>query len=142
MLNTMLRSNNFVDDLFKDIFSNAYGSFPTSNAMSTDVKDMGEGYELEMELPGYNKEDVHAELDKGYLTITAKHEDNKDEKDKDGNYIRRERYTGECQRSFYVGEAITEEDIHAAFENGILKLRVPKEEAKKQIETKKYISIE
>ena len=98
-------------------------------------------YELDVDLPGYKKEDVSAKLEDGYLTISASRNANNDEKDKEGRYIRRERFTGQCSRSFYVGEGVTQEDIKARFENGILKLSIPKVE-KKQVEEKKYISIE
>ena len=109
--------------------------------MSTDVKENDDTYELDIELPGYKKEDVHAELNNGYLTISASKNENRDEKDEKGNYIRRERYSGSCSRSFYVGENVKQEDIHAKFEDGVLKLVVPKED-KKKVEEKKYIAIE
>ena len=110
--------------------------------MKTDIKDTKEGYELDIELPGYNKEDVSAELKDGYMTISASTKSDEGEKDENGKYIRRERYYGSCSRSFYVGEAITQEDIKARFENGILKLFVPKKEEKPAVEEKKYITIE
>ena len=109
--------------------------------MRTDVKDLGDKYQLDIELPGYKKEDIHAELHEGYLTVSAKKSENTEEKQENGKYIRRERYTGECRRSFFVGKTITEEDIHAAFENGVLKLTVVKEESKPKVEEKKYITI-
>ena len=96
---------------------------------------------MDIELPGYKKEDVRAELNNGYLTISASKNENRDEKDEKGNYIRRERYSGSCSRSFYVGENVKQEDIHAKFEDGVLKLVVPKED-KKKVEEKKYIAIE
>ena len=96
---------------------------------------------LTMNLPGVKKEDVTAELKDGYLTIHATSNQNKDEKDEDGKYIRRERYSGSCNRSFYVGDAVTEEDIKASFENGTLKMTIPKKEAK-AVPEKKFISIE
>ena len=94
-----------------------------------------------MELPGFNKEDISAELKNGYLTISAKHEESDDKKDDNGNYIRRERKVGSCVRSFYVGSAVKEEDIKAAYENGILKLSVPKDK-EEAVEDKKLIRIE
>lgn len=115
---------------------------PANNIMKTDIKDTKEGYELDIELPGYNKEDVSAELKDGYMTISASTKSDEGEKDENGKYIRRERYYGSCSRSFYVGEAITQEDIKARFENGILKLFVPKKEEKPAVEEKKYITIE
>ena len=110
--------------------------------MRTDVKEQEGAYELEMELPGYKKEDVTAQLKDGYLTIQASKNTTNDEKDAQGNYIRRERYTGQCSRSFYVGEEVKQEDIKARFEDGILKLVVPKVEHKKPIEENKFIAIE
>jgi HSP20 family molecular chaperone IbpA len=110
--------------------------------MRTDVKETETGYELDLDLPGYKKEDVQAELKDGYLTITASTSSNKDEKDEDGKYIRRERYSGTCSRSFYVGEDISQQDIKAKFEDGTLKLSIPKKEEKPAEEEKKLISIE
>lgn len=110
--------------------------------MSTDVKENDRGYELHIELPGYKKEDVKAELKDGTLTINASMKKENDEKDENGKYIRRERYCGNCSRSFYVGDAIEQEDIKAKFEDGILKVFVPKKEAKPAVEEKKYITIE
>ena len=104
-------------------------------------KELDRHYELEINLPGYKKEDVQAELKDGYLTITASTNSNTEEKDENGKYIRRERYVGSCSRNFYVGEQVTEQDVQAKFENGILKLSVPKKEAAPQIEDKKYIEI-
>ena len=93
---------------------------------NTDIKEMKDRYELEIELPGFTKENIKAEINNGYLVVSASHNENKDEKDEEGRYIRKERYTGQCMRSFYVGNHINEEDIKAKFENGILKLEVPK----------------
>ena len=104
--------------------------------MRTDVKENKTGYELEIELPGVKKEDVKAELKDGYLTVTAS-TDSKEEK-QDGKYIRKERYSGTTSRSFYVGEDITEEDIKAKFENGILKVLVPKKEEQPKEELYRY----
>lgn len=112
------------------------------NLMKTDVKETEDSYEVDIDLPGFKKEEISAKLEDGYLTISAAKSLEKEEKDeKSGKYIRRERYTGQCSRSFYVGNAVTEADIRAKFEDGILKLSVPKKDAQ-QIETKKYIAIE
>ena len=110
--------------------------------MRTDVKETKTSYELEIELPGVKKEDVKAELKDGYLTVSAVSNKSTDEKNSEGKYIRRERYSGSCSRSFYVGEGVKQEDIKAKFEDGTLKLEIPKEEAKPAVEQKKYISIE
>ena len=113
------------------------------NMMKTDIKELEGGYELEMDLPGFTKDEITAELKDGYLTISASKGLDKDEQEKEtGKYIRRERYAGACQRSFYVGEDITEQDIKAEFKHGILKLFVPKKEAKPAVETKKYVTIQ
>ena len=113
------------------------------NMMKTDIKELGGGYELEMDLPGFTKDEITAELKDGYLTISASKGLDKDEQEKEtGKYIRRERYAGACQRSFYVGEDITEQDIKAEFKHGILKLFVPKKEAAPKVENKKYVAIE
>ena len=144
----MLMPSIFGENLFDD-FMDGF-AFPTANwnyakntanVMKTDIKENDKGYELDVDLPGYKKEDVKAELKDGYLTISASNDNTKEEKDEDGKYIRKERYTGAVSRSFYVGKYVTEEDIHAKFENGILKLSVPKVDAPK-VEQNKYIAIE
>ena len=113
------------------------------NMMKTDIKEQEDGYELEMDLPGFTKDEITAELKDGYLTISASKGLDKDEQEKEtGKYIRRERYAGACQRSFYVGEDVTEQDIKAEFKHGMLKLFVPKKKAKPAVETKKYVTIE
>ena len=111
------------------------------NIMKTDVKETDSTYELDVDLPGFKKENISAQLEDGYLTITANKGLDKDEKDKDGKYIRQERYSGSCTGSFYVGEGVTQDEIHAKFEDGILKLSIPKKDAK-AVEKKNYISIE
>lgn len=147
MLMPSLFHDSFVDDFFDDMFS-----FPTvepvfkefsnfNTMMNTDVQDLGNAYQLEIELPGYNKEDIHAELRNGYMTITANKNEEKNEKNEAGEYIRRERFTGQCSRTFYVGENVKEEDVKARFDNGILKVVYPKKESSPQIEEKKYIDI-
>ena len=113
------------------------------NLMKTDIKETEGGYELEMDLPGFTKDEIKVSLENGYMTISAAKGLDKDEQDKkSGRYIRKERYAGSCERSFYVGEDITEEDIKGEFKHGILKLFVPKKEAKPAVEQKKYVSIE
>ena len=113
----------------------------TKNMMKTDIREHEAGYELDIDLPGFKKDEIKVELENGYLTISAtKGADNKDE-EKKGKYIRRERYAGTMQRSFYVGDVVTQEDIKAKFEDGILKLSIPKKDAK-AVETKKTIAIE
>jgi HSP20 family molecular chaperone IbpA len=146
----MLMPSIFGESLFDDFFdgftrpthSVTRYSSPTTSVMKTDIKETDDGFELDIDLPGYKKEDVKAQLKDGYMTISAETSQNNDEKDDNGKYIRRERYYGTCSRSFYVGENITEEDIKAKFENGILRISVPKKEAQPAVEEDKYISIE
>ena len=134
---------NFVDDVFDDMFPFA-GGYTTANydLMKTDVKDTKEGYEVDIDLPGFKKDEIQMELKEGVLTVSAAKGLDKDEEKKDGTYIRKERYAGSMSRSFYVGKHVTEEDIHPKYENGILSFSVPKEEAKPVEEKKHYISIE
>ena len=148
MLMPSIFRDNFVDDFFDDMFQFpfAYNSNFERNAklpgMNVDVQEFDDKYQMDLELPGYNKEDIKADLKDGYLTISANHTDESGDKDSDGKYIRRERYYGQCERSFYVGDNITQEDIHASFKNGVLQIEVPKKEAKPEVEQKKYIAIE
>ena len=151
----MLMPSIFNDNLFDDFFDfpfyddkadrkiqrKLYGHH-AGNLMKTDIKEMKDGYELEIDLPGFKKDEVTAELKDGYLTVSAETNTKKDEKAEDGKYIRRERYSGSCSRSFYVGDGVKQEDIKAKFEDGVLKLEIPKKEAKPAVEEKKYITIE
>ena len=136
--------NDFTDDFafpaFADAGKELYGKH-AKNMMKTDVKEKDNGYEVAIDLPGFKKDELHLELNDGYLTISAEKGLDKDEKDKNDKYIRRERYAGSMSRSFYVGENMKEEDIHAKYENGILTLDVPKEQ-KKAVPEKRYIAIE
>ena len=129
----------FEDDFFGKR-NPLYGK-KAKNMMKTDVKEHETGYEVDIDLPGFKKDEIEVQLEDGYLTISAAKGLDKDETDKKGNYIRKERYSGSMSRSFYVGDGISEDDIHGKFENGILQLDVPKKEAK-AVETKKRISIE
>ena len=131
----------FDDKEFKDMQKKLY-EHRAKNVMSTDVKEVENGYELEMDLPGFKKDEIKASVENGYLTISAARGLDEDEKDKkSGKYIRRERYAGACERSFYVGEGISQDDIKASFQHGILKLFIPKE-PEKSVEEKKYVAIE
>ncbi|MCI8378718.1 MAG: Hsp20/alpha crystallin family protein [Lachnospiraceae bacterium] len=132
--------DDWMDFSFPNIEKALYGK-QTQNVMKTDVKETSQGYEVDIDLPGFKKEDVTAKLENGYLTIQASKGLNRDEKDEEGKYIRRERYSGSMSRSFYVGEGMKQEDIHAKFEDGILKLTVPKLD-KEALEKKHYIAIE
>lgn len=133
--------DDFMDDFgFPDVNKELYGKH-AKNVMKTDVRELEDGYEIIMDLPGFKKDEIEIMLENGYLNVSANKGLDKDESDKAGKYIRRERYAGSMSRSFYVGDDITHEDIHAKFENGILKLDVPKKEAK-AVEAKKRVAIE
>ena len=132
--------DDWMDFSFPDIDKTLYGKH-AKNMMKTDVKETDQGYEVAIDLPGFKKDEIKLELNDGYLTISAEKGLDKDEKDKENRYIRRERYAGSMSRSFYVGESLTEQDIHAKYENGILTLDVPKED-KKAVPEKRYIAIE
>ena len=133
----------FNDDFDKYFFGKKnplYGKH-AKNMMKTDVKETDSSYEVDIDLPGFKKDEINAKLENGYLTISAAKGLDKDEKDKKGKYIRKERYAGAMSRSFYVGDAVTQEDIKAKYEDGILKLAIPKKDAK-AVENKSYIAIE
>ena len=121
--------DDFMDFSFPDVNRELYGKH-AKNVMKTDVRELDNGYEIIVDLPGFKKDEIEVQLDNGYLNISAAKGLDKDESDKKGKYIRKERYAGAMSRSFYVGDHITEDDIHAKFENGILQLDVPKKEAK------------
>ena len=144
MMMPSIFGENLIDDFFGyDYPFGRYQRTDVNSLMKTDVKEHDDGYELEISLPGYKKEDIHAELKNGYLMINASISKSNDEKDEEsGKYIRRERYSGSCSRSFYVGENVTQEDIKAKYENGVLTLLIPKNEPKKLEEEKKVIAIE
>ena len=141
---------NLFDDSLSDFFdfgrmmpqvsSELYGKH-ARNLMKTDVREGEKSYELDIDLPGFSKDEITVQLENGYLSISAAKGLDKDHENKDGKYIRRERYAGSMSRTFYVGDQLTEQDIQAKFENGILQLTVPKKEAK-QVEGHKYIAIE
>ena len=153
----MLMPSIFGEDLFDDFMDDfpfyndkdmkklekkLYGHH-ARNMMKTDIRETDNSYELEMDLPGFKKEEVKVSLENGYLTISAaKGLDQDEEEKKTGKYIRKERYAGACERSFYVGEDITTNDIKGEFKHGILKLSIPKKEAKPAVEENKYILIE
>lgn len=142
----MLSRNNYGLDLFDEFFKDPF--FRTNYAdkkdkpMRTDIYETGELYLLEIELPGFNREDIQAELEKGYLTITANQSKHIEEGDEKLRLVHQERYNGSYKRSFYVGDQLQQEDIKASFKDGILKLTVPKEVPKKIEDTRRYISIE
>lgn len=135
LFDEMMNMNDFFGDQ-----SPLYGKH-AKNLMKTDIREHESGYKVDIDLPGFKKDEINLQLDNGYLTVSAAKGLDKDEQAKDGTYIRKERYAGSCSRSFYVGEGVTEEDVHAKYEDGILKLAIPKKEDKIP-EGKKYIAIE
>mgnify|MGYP001406854651 CR=1 FL=1 len=150
----MLMPSIFGESLFDDFFTPFYYDdkdekkaekklygHRAQNLLKTDIKETKEGYELIIDVPGFKKEEVKVALKDGYLTVSAEKGLDKDEEDKKGKYIRKERYAGALSRTFYLGEEIREEEIKAKFENGILSVSIPKEEEKK-VEGPKHISIE
>ena len=153
MLMPSIYGENLFDEFFHDFpffenrgmqrFERKGSEKQFSEMMKTDVQEREDGYIIEMELPGYEKEDVKASLENGYLSIQAtKNYDTSNEANKNGKYIRRERYMGSCKRTFYVGEEVTQQEIKAEFRQGILKLFVPKKESKPVVEQNNYIAIE
>lgn len=130
-----------LDEMFKDPFFSNWGT-PPAPTMRTDIQEKDGKYLIDVDLPGFSKDDIKIELKDGHLVIAAEKNESKDEKDNDGNYIRRERRCGKCSRSFYVGDGITDEDIKASFKDGILFLKIPKIDQKAIEDNRKYITIE
>ena len=141
----------FGENLFDDFFDDDFGMFPVwngrsplygkhaKNLMKTDVRETENTYEVDVDLPGFKKDEISVDLKDGYLTINAAKGLDKDEKDKEGRYIRQERYAGSCSRSFYVGD-VEPDDVSAKYEDGILKLSMPKQ-AKKELPKRSTIAI-
>lgn len=132
----------YADDDFMNDFDEAFrlplqrrhsifGGKKASHLMSTDVRELSDSYEYDIDLPGFKKEEIQATLENGYLTISASKSAENNEKKENGQYLCRERYAGSCSRSFYVGEQVKEADVKAKFENGILSISIPKKEAVK-----------
>ena len=131
----------FGENLFDDMFDDAFSLMPSfgtrdplygkhaKNLMKTDVRETDTGYEIDVDLPGFKKDEVQVQVNNGYLTISAAKGLDKDEQDHKGRYIRRERYAGQCSRSFYVGSGIQPQDVRAKYEDGILRLSLPKGQA-------------
>lgn len=155
MLAPGIFKSGFANNIFKEMFSNPFDNLlqrtdgfmnnnkflMTQGIISTDIREYENSYQLDFELPGFKKEDIKADITDGYLTIHASRSTEESEKDEAGNYIRRERCTGECNRSFYLGENITAEEVYASFENGLLKLEIPKKQKSGEESDRKYISI-
>ena len=134
------RRNHF--DLFDEMFRDPFFEGSESKVMKTDIKEKKDKYLIDIDLPGYEKEDIKMEISDGYLTVHASVNKEVDDEKEKGKYVRKERYVGECSRSFYVGENVKEEDIKAKFKNGTLTIEVPKKDDKKELPEKKYIPIE
>ena len=128
-------------DLIEDMFRDPFFDERESRVMKTDIKEKKDKYVIDIDLPGYEKENIKIEVEDGYLTVHASTNTNKEEKE-EGKFVRKERYVGSCSRSCYVGEEVNDEDIKATFKNGTLKLEIPKKEEKKELPEKKYIQIE
>ena len=133
--------DDFMDGFaFPNIDKKLYGKY-AANLMKTDVKEKDDTYEVDIDLPGFKKDEIQIRLENGYLTVSAAKGMDKEEKDKNGKYVRRERFSGNVRRSFYVGDKVQKEDIHPRYENGILSFAIPK--AQKAVEEKSnYITIE
>ena len=151
MMVPMRRNRNLLSELMTDPFDAFFNaaSAPmqamqkmSPTLMRTDIKETDGGYELTIDLPGFKKDDVQAELKDGYLTINAQTQGESEDKDEQGTYVRKERFSGKCSRTFYVGDDVEEDDIKAKFEDGVLKIAVPKKQEQPKLEEKKTIAIE
>lgn len=151
MMVPMRRNRNLLSELMTDPFDAFFNaaSAPmqamqkmSPTLMRTDIKETDAGFELTIDLPGFKKDDVQAELKDGYLTINAQTQGESEDKDEQGTYVRKERFSGKCSRTFYVGDDVEEDDIKAKFEDGVLKIAVPKKQEQPKLEEKKTIAIE
>lgn len=148
----MMMPSVFGENLFDDFMDFPFESFwgkknPLygklgKNMMKTDVRETEHSYEVDIDLPGFKKDEITAQLENGYLTVSAAKGLDKDQKDEKGNYIRQERYAGAMSRSYYVGQDVTQEDVKAKFEDGILKLTIPRMDKRPEVEQRKNISIQ
>ena len=136
----MIPRRNHEFDLFNDLFRDPFFNEHETKVMKTDIREKKDKYLIDIDLPGYNKDNIKISVEDGYLTVQASIDSNHEEKE-DGKFVRRERYMGSCSRSFYVGEDVKSEDIKASFKNGILNLEIPKIEESKKLPEKKYIEI-
>ena len=128
-------------DLFDDIFKDPFFTNNESKIMKTDIKEKKDKYIIDIDLPGYEKENIKINVEDGYLTVQAKTNTNKEDKE-EGKIVRKERYVGSCSRSFYVGNSVKNEDVKASFRNGTLKIEVKKKEESKELPEGNYIEIE
>lgn len=146
-----LMNDTMFSDLFDDPFFEGWRNMDRAAAcdpnmsagmMSTDVRETDKGYMVDIDMPGFKKDDISLDLQNGYLTVSAHRNSSHEDKDDNGRWLRRERYAGSCSRSFYVGEDVKDSDIHASYKDGTLCLETPKPEAQQQVETKHHIAIE
>ena len=146
-----LMNDTMFSDLFDDPFFEGWRNMDRAAAcdpnmsagmMSTDVRETDKGYMVDIDMPGFKKDDISLDLQNGYLTVSAHRNSSHEDKDDNGRWLRRERYAGSCSRSFYVGEDVKDSDIHASYKDGNLCLEMPKPEAQQQVETKHQIAIE
>ena len=146
-----LMNDTMFSDLFDDPFFEGWRNMDRAAAcnpnmsagmMSTDVRETDKGYMVDIDMPGFKKDDISLDLQNGYLTVSAHRNSSHEDKDDNGRWLRRERYAGSCSRSFYVGEDVKDSDIHASYKDGTLCLEMPKTEAQQQVETKHQIAIE
>lgn len=146
LMNDTMFSNLFDDPFFEGWrnMDRAAACDPNMSAgmMSTDVRETDKGYMVDIDMPGFKKDDISLDLQNGYLTVSAHRNSSHEDKDDNGRWLRRERYAGSCSRSFYVGEDVKDSDIHANYKDGTLCLEMPKPEAQQQVETKHQIAIE
>lgn len=146
-----LMNDTMFSDLFDDPFFEGWRNMDRAAAcdpnmsagmMSTDVRETDKGYMVDIDMPGFKKDDISLDLQNGYLTVSAHRNSSHEDKDDNGRWLRRERYAGSCSRSFYVGEDVKDSDIHASYKDDTLCLEMPKPEAQQQVETKHQIAIE
>ena len=137
----MMPRRNHEFDLLGEMFRDPFFTEGESKVMKTDIKEKKDKYLIDIDLPGYEKDNIKIEVENGYLTVHATIDSNKEEKE-EGKYVRKERYMGSCSRSFYVGDEVKEDDIKASFKNGMLKIEVPKKEETEKLPDKKYIQID
>ena len=146
-----LMNDTMFSDLFDDPFFEGWRNMDRAAAcdpnmsagmMSTDVRETDKGYMVDIDMPGFKKDDISLDLQNGYLTVSAHRNSSHEDKDDNGRWLRRERYAGSCSRSFYVGEDVKDSDIHASYKDVTLCLEMPKPEAQQQVETKHQIAIE
>lgn len=137
----MIPRRNHEFDLLGEMFRDPFFTDGESKIMKTDIKEKKDKYLIDIDLPGYDKENIKLEVENGYLIVHATIDNNNEEKE-EGKFVRKERYMGSCSRSFYVGDEVKSEDVKASFKNGTLKIEIPKKEENSKLSEKKYIQID